>query len=417
MDNLSHSVVGLAAGEFLHRSLFDEATPQQQRTRRRLLLFTGWAASNFPDLDLLLTPLLPAPLGYLLHHRGHTHTLLYALPQALLLWLLIRMLWPSARELLKQSVAARTGFLLMLALGFMLHLSMDFLNSYGLHPFHPFDSRWFYGDMVFIVEPVFWMAFGAPMIMLLPRRALKIGFMALLAGVPFYFAARGFLSWASYAALMSIAMATAVSQQRAGERGRRGLVLAMAVGLGFVAVQGMSSTRARENVAQALHGIDAESRLVDAAMTAFPSNPFCWAFVSVESKSANGSYRLRRGVVSIAPGIAPVAACPSSLWEESAHAHHAPGIVLTWEERGSLERLRRLKAENCFFEAWLRFARAPVVNEATVFDARYGTSTQGNFTAMALAHSGDRVCTEFIPRWDYPRADLLAAPAQAGRGH
>jgi sec-independent protein translocase protein TatC len=42
-------------------------------------------AGNFPDLDLVLTPLLPAPLGYLLHHRGHTHTVLYALPQMLLL--------------------------------------------------------------------------------------------------------------------------------------------------------------------------------------------------------------------------------------------------------------------------------------------------------------------------------------------
>ena len=41
--------------------------------------------SGNDDLDLVLTALAPAPLGYLLHHRGHTHTLLYVLPQALTL--------------------------------------------------------------------------------------------------------------------------------------------------------------------------------------------------------------------------------------------------------------------------------------------------------------------------------------------
>ena len=49
------------------------------------MLATCALAGNFPDLDLVLTPLLPAPLGYLLHHRGHTHTVLYAFPQAMLL--------------------------------------------------------------------------------------------------------------------------------------------------------------------------------------------------------------------------------------------------------------------------------------------------------------------------------------------
>ena len=89
MDNLTHSLVGLAVGELADRSLPQHADPATARTRRRVLLATGALASNFPDLDLVLTPLLAPPLGYLLHHRGHTHTLLYALPQiALLLGLL-----------------------------------------------------------------------------------------------------------------------------------------------------------------------------------------------------------------------------------------------------------------------------------------------------------------------------------------
>lgn len=91
MDNLSHSVVGLAAGELTHR----------------LLLLACWLSSNFPGFDLLFTHLPLSPLGYLLHHRGHTHTLLHALPQALLIWGLISALWPAACMLLKESGSAR----------------------------------------------------------------------------------------------------------------------------------------------------------------------------------------------------------------------------------------------------------------------------------------------------------------------
>ncbi|HAT33298.1 MAG TPA: hypothetical protein DCW29_21365, partial [Janthinobacterium sp.] len=129
MDNFTHSVVGLGVGELLQRSLAPEADPLRQRTRGRLLLFSCWFASNMPDLDLLLKGLLPNPLGYLLLHRGHTHTVLFAIPQALLLAALIWLLWPGARALLKDSGRARAGLGAALCLGLGLHLGMDFLNS------------------------------------------------------------------------------------------------------------------------------------------------------------------------------------------------------------------------------------------------------------------------------------------------
>src|SRR5512133_791223 len=100
MDNLSHTVASLLAGELLHRGLPAEADASRQDLRRSLLLATCGLAGNFPDLDLILTPLLPAPLGYLLHHRGHTHTVLYAFPQAVLLAALLFLLWPAAPRLL-----------------------------------------------------------------------------------------------------------------------------------------------------------------------------------------------------------------------------------------------------------------------------------------------------------------------------
>jgi inner membrane protein len=214
MDNLSHSAAGLLAGEIVHRSLPAEVGEQQQRLRRRLLLATCALAGNFPDLDLVLTPLLPAPLGYLLHHRGHTHTILYALPQMLMLAALLWLFWPNARRLLRQSATARFGFMLALVAGFALHLLMDYLNSYGLHPFHPVDSNWVYGDMVFILEPVFWVAFGIPMAMTLRRGATR---WLLLAAAPLvlgYFGWRGFLAWQSLAALLALMLGLMAAGRR-----------------------------------------------------------------------------------------------------------------------------------------------------------------------------------------------------------
>ena len=40
----------------------------------------------------------------------------------------------------------------------LLHIGMDFTNNYGVHPFWPLSNRWFYGDAVFIAEPLLWAA-------------------------------------------------------------------------------------------------------------------------------------------------------------------------------------------------------------------------------------------------------------------
>jgi inner membrane protein len=53
MDNLSHSVAGLAVGELLHRTLAPESDAAGQSVRRHMLLVTAWAACNLPDLDLV----------------------------------------------------------------------------------------------------------------------------------------------------------------------------------------------------------------------------------------------------------------------------------------------------------------------------------------------------------------------------
>lgn len=406
MDNLSHSVVGLAVGELIHRSLAQEPDSNRQSVRRRLLLLCGWAASNFPDLDLFLTPLLPAPLGYLLHHRGHTHTLLYAIPQALLL-LGAACLWPSVRQLLKESALARTGTLAAVCFGLVLHMMMDYLNSYGIHPFHPIDSRWLFGDMVFIVEPFFWIIFGTPLVMMVQNRFVRVLLSVPLAGAPVFFAMKGYLPWGSLAVLLSLGFATAWMQIRAGPHRRHVIVAAFCASLVFVLIQGTASETGKVLVTSTVQAKHVGSIVLDVAMTSYPTNPLCWNFVSVESNEHDGSFTLRRGIASLSPSIMPAHACPAPLSAERVDPNGDPTIAFLSEDSGSLAQLRRLRNENCHVDAWLRFARAPLLGDEELSDARFGWRQGNNFTTIRIDAGRNQKCSGFVPGWEYPRSDLL----------
>lgn len=403
MDNVTHTFVGLGIGELVQRSLPAEPVEAQQRTRHRLLLTACAAASNFPDLDLFLTHLLPAPLGYLLHHRGHTHTLLYALPQAVLLLAALWLLWPNARRLLKASGHARLGLGLAIVLGFLLHMSMDLLNSYGIHPLYPFDPRWFYGDLVFIVEPVFWIAFGVPLALAIPHRPLRLLALGALAVFLAAVTWRGYLDAVSLAGLL-LAGGAIAALRITRMQSRRALALSALVSLAFVAVQGGASSAGRARVETALHAIDPASRVLDVAMTAFPAQPLCWSFVAIEENAGQGSYRIRRGMLNLAPDM--LAQCPPSLAEPGTRATGVAGVRLAAEWQGSLATLRTLAKNDCHVDAWLRFARMPAVDAGVASDLRFSSTPRGNFTSMDVAAANREPCGN-VPRWGYPRADLL----------
>lgn len=402
MDNLTHSLVGLALGELVDRALPAPPDPQRGRTRRRVLLATGALASNFPDLDLVLTPLLAPPLGYLLHHRGHTHTLLFALPQIALLLCLLWLLWPGARRLLQTDRTARHAILATAALGMVLHLSLDFLNVYGGHPFYPLDSRWFYGDMVFIIEPVFWTALGVALALRAPGRVLRWLCMTAMLAAPVLFTALGFLQWGSLAGLLLLAGVVALAARRGGAAG---LVTALVACTGFIAVQGAAGHLAREQIRAALVQIEPGSRVLDLPLSAFPSNPLCWSFATVTENGGAGSYAVRLGVLSLAPGITGVDTCPTRFGG-------APGTApaaLSWKyhEGGSLDGLRGLQRKNCQFDAWLRFARVPSLIGGKATDIRFSAPGIDNFSTLPYAAMADQPCPAPVPQWERPRGDLL----------
>jgi inner membrane protein len=160
MDNLTHTLIGLIAGESVahttSRALNSGLAPEK---RRGLFVAIAAIGGNLPDLDLVYSYRgvphdTQAKLGYVLQHRGYTHTVLGCLVLAALLyagaelWLRYRHLAVTRRDRLELAG--------MCMFGTFLHLGMDFLNSYGVHPFWPVQNGWFYGDSVFIVEPLYW---------------------------------------------------------------------------------------------------------------------------------------------------------------------------------------------------------------------------------------------------------------------
>jgi inner membrane protein len=50
---------------------------------------------------------------------------------------------------------------------------MDFTNVYGVRPLVPFSSRWFYGDLIFVVDPWIWLILGSAVVWLTTTDAAR----------------------------------------------------------------------------------------------------------------------------------------------------------------------------------------------------------------------------------------------------
>src|SRR5439155_3947165 len=148
MDNLAHALIGAALG---------------RAVAGRELPAAGWIgaiAGNAPDwAELLLKPGSWAPRAggeYLVYHRGITHsfvggaveiaTLTGLVGLVLRLWAGRRGVSPSPWRWVAACVTATV----------VSHLYLDWQGSYGLRPFLPWSSRWYYADWIAIVDPFFW---------------------------------------------------------------------------------------------------------------------------------------------------------------------------------------------------------------------------------------------------------------------
>ena len=147
MDNLTHSLVGLAAAKAGLEKLSPGATA--------LCVL----AANSPDADIVT--LIGGRWIYLQNHRGITHSIVGTIALALALPLVFHGCALLIARLRSRKASTRLrGLVIVSIVVTATHPLLDWTNNYGVRLLLPWNSRWFYGDLVFIMDPVFWLVLG-----------------------------------------------------------------------------------------------------------------------------------------------------------------------------------------------------------------------------------------------------------------
>jgi inner membrane protein len=411
VDNVTHTLAGLAVA---HAALYLRAGRTSSVSSRPLqlaTLSTSALANNAPDLDFLYSRITPGKLGYLLHHRGHTHTLLATVPLGLLALGCGVLL---ARLLGQRLSRSERWFLLGLALfGGLLHIGLDFLNNYGVHPFWPLDNRWFYGDAIFIIEP--WLLIALAGICLgastrtIARSLLALLIAGLLAIVWGQTGGPGALVPLPLAWLLTLSALLWLGWMRWATPAWRRWSGALALLVVLLAQLG-TRQQARARVERALSE-EAGFALSSLVSTPFPANPLCWSMLAVGEQS--GEYIVRQVTVASLPTLLPVDACrwPSATTTAPLQPLRPPpgepssGLAWGREFRAPLARLRELARQDCVAHAFLRFARVPFwiaqdEHVRLIGDLRYDRSEENEFAELQLDRQAP--CPRFEPPWQPP---------------
>jgi len=151
MDNLTHSLAGALIGQAGLKRKTGLAMPA---------LIIG---ANLPDIDAACFAWLDG-VEHLAFRRGITHGppawVLLPLILAGILWAFDR--WQAKRG--KRPAArlpVRFGWLYALGfIGCLSHPALDWMNTYGIRLLEPFSRRWFYGDVLFIIDLWLWLGMG-----------------------------------------------------------------------------------------------------------------------------------------------------------------------------------------------------------------------------------------------------------------
>ena len=395
MDNITHSLFGAALAELAQPATL---TPRQ----RRVFITAGVAAANLPDLDLVYTWITPPPLGYLLHHRGHTHTVAGLAALAVALALAFRA-WPAARESLRNWPGRLWG---LIAINLAGHVSLDAFNSYGVHPFYPFDAHWYYGDAVFIFEPLIWVLLGTAAVCnargRTPRTTLGVGVSTLLVLVSI----AGIVPLRAIAAV-AVAGGLFFAAVRS-VRPRTRSVAALALTMLFMAGMSMLSRLAKST---AHASVTAGTEVVDVIVTPDPAMPVCWSVIVLARDPRTEELRTSRGTLSLSAAWYPPDRCASyRLTGVGTPGTQPAGEKIAWRDdfRQSLAELRDISGGDCWVRAWLQFGRAPVLRGGAIVDLRFESGVRANFTAMPLAREPGARCPTNLPGWVMPRRDLVS---------
>jgi inner membrane protein len=125
--------------------------------RTALATSTLVIANNLPDIDVGVFATNTLAMSF---RRGWTHG---PLGQVMLPIVLTgaMLLYDRYRTKASPDDRVNAGQILLLSyIGVLLHVFMDFTNSYGVRLLMPFSDRWFYGDALYIIDPWLYLMLG-----------------------------------------------------------------------------------------------------------------------------------------------------------------------------------------------------------------------------------------------------------------
>lgn len=125
-------------------------------SRTPLGMTTLIVASNLPDVDVAVFATDTLAMSF---RRGWTHGVLAQATLPLALTAIVLICDRLFRRHRAERVKARQ-VLLLSYIGVLCHVFFDFLNSYGVRLLMPFSERWFYGDALYVVDPIMYVTLG-----------------------------------------------------------------------------------------------------------------------------------------------------------------------------------------------------------------------------------------------------------------
>jgi inner membrane protein len=406
MDNVTHALAGLLLAEATISVTQSRRDQPASPGFRSTAIALGIITAELPDADLVYAgPMLGmGKLGYLLHHRGHTHTVLFAVVTALLVWAGIAALRGREYKPLER------GVLLGLALaGTLSHLVLDYTNSYGVHPFWPADRSWYYGDAVFIVEPWLWVIAVPPLLLLARRRMARVLLGLALAGILGAAWAAGMVDRSGAIALTAGAVIWFVTVRATPPSWRVALGL-----VAWVMIEGMFFAASHAGRAIVRSAVADTAAIRDIVLTPAVGNPLCAHALIVETDSV--TYRVTSATVATVPSIREVHQCGGDARDTrnaTRTSSRSSTHVIRWANEWIAQRaeLHAMANTHCEFAAALQFMRVPMwrrMPDGTIHlvDLRYERDNGGGFASLMMP-ARPAGCPEGVPGWKLPRDDVV----------
>ena len=358
MDNVTHSLLGAA----LAKTRLGQSTP--------LAPVALVVAANLPDFENFVLAFFDRPTN-MVHHRGLSHALVGV---AILIPTFATLVWWLSRRIRASGPPGSFATLLLgTALAVGSHPLLDWLNTYGVRPWLPFDETWYYGDLVFIVDPWLWLLLGSAVC--LAGRRTRGGSVAL--GIVGVLLSIGVILFADLGprVLLPLWLAgvTALALGRCTTFGVRsphavvGAALALCVVyVGFLGWAGRTAWRMSQPLIAAQ--LPADEAIVAHSVSPQPANPLRWQVVAQTRRAV---YRHTFSILTSPGGLTRISTRLDDPRVQAALQTHAG-------------------------RAWQAFARHPVAAVVSnggrprvyLMDARYGLFPAGNFASVIVDVGG-----------------------------